>query len=107
MSALINKLVVVFGVNTALTATYAKKEVAYTDGTTKMVFPTDKVSAKADGVYDVKLTVKPPAAEAEESPLVYELTETFREAVAAPKPTATKAAAKQTPNIGFEARARC
>lgn len=107
MTALINKLVVVFGVNAALTATYAKKEVIYTDGTTKMAFPTDKISGKPEGVYDVKLTVKAPAAETVEEPLAYELTETFRAPVVAPKPTATKAAVKQTPNIGFEARARC
>lgn len=107
MSALINKLVVVFGVNAKLTATYSKKEVVYTDGTTKMVFPTDKASAKANGVYDVSLTVTPQAPEAEESPLTYQLTETFRAEEVTAKPTATKPAASQTPNIGFEARTRC
>ena len=107
--SIINKLVAVFGLNTALTATYVAGNVVYADGSTTLSFPVGKdgVEDKKPGVYNAELKEKPAVEGTEEAAVEYELVETLAPvqptAAAAPE---VKPRAKQTPDFGFQGRER-
>lgn len=93
MSSSAQKLAIVFGIGAALTATYGKTKVAYTDGKTKLEFDLTDETKKDAGVYDVKVVSDT------------EVTETFKEAAKAEAAAGSKtgtSTAKQSPSYGFQ-----
>ena len=111
-ATVLSKLVAVFGVNAPLKAIYTSETVAYSDGTATLAFTAGKdgVEAKAPGQYDAVLKQKEvpqgDVADTAERQVEYELVETFvKEVAAAEKPKAVPKV-KQTPDRGFEGRAR-
>lgn len=92
-NSIAQKLATIFGLGAALTATYSKSNVAYTDGKTKLEFPVTEENTKDAGIYDVKVVSET------------EVTETFKEAAKAATAAGSKTSqvgARQSPSYGFQ-----
>lgn len=91
------KLAVVFGIGAALTATYGKDDVVYSDGKSSLSFKLTDDTRKPVGLYDVTVISET------------ELAETLapiQPTVAAPT-TVVKPAAKQSPSFGYGSKVPC